>query len=121
MKRLTLLTVLSMIILTAVLFVACGSSSEPADYSDSPYVGTWKAVSLSLADESEGLDEDWTLVINADGTGTLDDGEEAGDFNWEPTDDGFKTTGDTKMKFKGDGERVTTKILGVELAFEKQE
>lgn len=120
MKRLTLLTVLSMIILTAVLFVACGSSSETADYSDSPYVGTWKAISLSLEDESESLDEDWTLVINADGTGTLDDGEEAGDFTWEPTDDGFKTKGDTKMKFKEEGEYITTKIIGVKLTFEKQ-
>ena len=42
------------------------------------------------------------------------------DFSWEPTDGGFKTTGDVKLKFKDDGDNITAKVIGVNLTFEKQ-
>ena len=58
--------------------------------------------------------------INGDGTGTIDDGEEVSEFTWEPTDEGFKTKGDMKLKFKDDGDNIKAKILGADLTFAKQ-
>lgn len=122
MKRLTFIAVASIMILSAFVFVACGDSgsSESADLSDSKYVGTWKAISMSIGDESDPPDSDWILTINGDGTGSLASEEESGDFTWEPIDGGFQTTGDTKMKFKDDGDHIVAKVIGVKLTFEKQ-
>ena len=42
------------------------------------------------------------------------------DITWELTKDGFRTKGDAKMKFKDDGDKIKTTILGASLVFEKQ-
>ena len=41
-------------------------------------------------------------------------------FTWELTKDGFKTKGDDKLTFKDDGDKITTKLMGVNIGFEKQ-
>ena len=46
--------------------------------------------------------------------------EETTEFTWEPTDEGFKTKGDMKLKFTDDGEQIHAKMFGVSLNFEKQ-
>ena len=61
------------------------------------------------------------MTINGDGTGTLAGGEDSSEFTWQPTDGGFKTKGDVKTTFKDDGDKIKTKVIGVELIFEKQE
>ena len=116
-KRLVIIT-LAMASMLCLLLAGCGGGGE--DLSDSQYVGTWNAVSMSLGDEEEPFTDTCILTLNDDGTGTLQDEEETTEFNWELTDDGFKTTGDVKMKFKGDGEKISGKILGANLNFEKQ-
>lgn len=122
MKRLTMIAVVSVMILSAFVFASCGDqgSSEGTDLSDSKYVGTWKAVSMSALGESEAPEDDWILTVNADGTGDLASEEESGAFTWEPIEGGFQTTGDTKLKFKDQGDAIVAKIIGVELTFEKQ-
>ena len=113
-----MLAVAAIMALTVFAFTGCGGGD--ADNSDSPYVGTWKATDMSLADESEAVEEDWILTINEDGTGTISNGDETSEFTWEPTDEGFKTKGDMKLKFKADGDTISAKIIGVKLTFEKQ-
>ena len=120
MKRITFIAVVSVLILSAFIFTSCGGGGD-TDLSDSKYVGTWKAASMSLGDESEAPDGEWILTINGDGTGTLDGGEEApSEFTWSPADGGFKTKGDVKLTFKDDGDNITAKVIGVTLTFEKQ-
>lgn len=117
MKKLTTLALAAIMVLAALSFTACGGD---ADNSDSPYVGTWKAADMSLADESEAVEGEWILTINEDGTGNLTDGSGVSEFTWEPTNEGFKTKGDVKLKFKADGDKISAKIIGVKLTFEKQ-
>ena len=120
-KKLAILLSLAMVLTFAL--AACGSGGGE-DLSDSKYVGTWEADSLSFAGESGDLDGVFRLTLNGDGTGEFqsvdpEGNEEISDFTWQLTDDGFKTKGDTKMKFKDDGEGIKAKILGADLHFDK--
>ena len=99
--------------------VSCGGEKE--DLSDSKYVGTWKISKMSLADESEDFDEDWTLEIKGDGTGKSIAKDETDDFTWKPVDGGFKTKGDIKLTFKDDGDNIVGSLFGVKLIFERVE
>ena len=119
MKKIMVLTLITAMAVSMFLLVSCGGASEE-DLSDSKYVGTWKISKLSLADESEDFDEEWTLEINGDGTGKSVSEDETVEFTWKPTDDGFKTKGDLKMTFKDDGDKIAGDMFGVKLIFEKQ-
>ena len=117
-------------ILLMLALTACGSSGggggnnggANGEDTASKYVGTWKAVSLSVAGVQQEPDGEWFLIINEDGTGTLDvEGQAPSAFTWEPTSSGFKASGEMKVKFTDDGDRIKTKVLGTEIVFEKQE
>ena len=119
-KKLAILLSLAMIV--CFMLGACGG--DDADLSDSKYVGSWKAESLSLAGESEDLDGGiYVLTLDGDGTGSFDstdpDGEteESSSITWSLTDDGFKTKGDVKLTFTDDGDGIKAKIFGVEMHF----
>ena len=122
-KRIAIL--ISFVMVMTFALAACGgaSGSSDADLSDSKYVGTWKATSISLGDESEDVDDggSFTLTLNGDGTGTFvstAEGEtETSEVTWKLTSDGFKTEGDASMKFTDDGDGIKAKILGTELHF----
>ena len=120
-----LVIMLSLVMVFTFAFAACGGGGE--DLSDSKYVGTWVAESLSIAGESGDFEGgSFKLTLNGDGTGTFisvaDDGnEEISNVTWSLTSEGFKTSGDTKMKFKYDGDGIMSKILGVELHFVREE
>ncbi len=124
MKKKIAVMISFMMVMTFAL-AACGGGD--ADVSDSKYVGAWQAESVSLGEESGDLDGGvFTLTLNGDGTGSFDsvadDGtEEHSDVTWVLTGDGFKTQGDTKMKFTDDGDGIKTKLLGVELHFVRVE
>ena len=104
-------------------FAACGGSKQ--DLSDSKYLGEWQASSMSVGDTSGGIEGGvWTLTLNEDGTGTFvsteaDGKEEVSKIKWQQTDDGFKTSGDTRLTFKDDGDGIKTSIMGVELHFSR--
>ena len=107
-------------VLSCMLLAACGGSGSKADLSNSKYLGTWKAVSMTLKDESAEMENEIILVLNADGTAKLTDGEEVTNCTWEETKDGFKTKGDAKMTFKEDDKGIYYSLMGVEMHFEKQ-
>ena len=118
MKRSVFAAILTFVILSALVLSACGKKN--VDYSDSQYLGTWKCKELSLAEETGELSEDWILTLKEDGTGESVSEGETSTFTWEPTDSGFKTKGDLKLTFTGDGNTIKTKLLGVEIIFERQ-
>ena len=132
MKKTILILVVSLVTMVGMLLTGCGGSSDGGDgtdYSDSNYVGTWKATDIAFADESADVEEEigeWTITLNADGTGTMvavdEEGtEETSELKWEPTDEGFKTTGDAKLKFTDQGDStVQANMFGVDLTFKKQ-
>ena len=116
-KKLAVLLSMAMVLTFAL--AACGGGG---DVSDSKYIGTWVVDSMSFAGEADAPDTDMTLVLNGDGTGTFsgvdeDGNEEVSSFTWSLTNDGLKTDGDVKMKFKEDGDDLVAKILGVEMRF----
>ena len=122
-KKLALL--ISFMMVMCFAFAACGGNS--ADLSDSEFVGEWVCNSMTAGGESGDVEGGvWTLTLNGDGTGKFvsteaDGTEETDEITWELTDEGFKTKGDVKMTFKGDGEKISGKILGANLNFEKQQ
>ncbi len=106
------------VILTVCSIALFGCGSE--DLSDSKYVGTWKASTLAIQDESEDLETEWIMTLNGDGTGHFDGDDGPQNITWKPTDKGFKTKGDTKLTFVDDGDNIKTKVIGVYIIFEKQ-
>ena len=115
-----ILSIMAIVVFVMLALTACGGGNDNADLSDSKYVGTWKNVSIAVGDASGELDTEFSLILNDDGTGQLISDGESGDFTWELTNDGFKTKGDMKLKFKDDGDNIKTKLLGADLVFEKQ-
>ena len=121
-KKLALLLSLAMV-LTFTLAACGGGGSE--DLSDSQYLGDWVAQSVSIGDEAEDLEGGgtYTLTLNDDGTGQFvsrveGEEDEVSEITWELTDEGFKTNGDTKLKFKDNGDStISTKVIGVDLIF----
>ena len=120
MKRFISIALISIMILSALAFTACGGGGSDADLSDSKYVGTWKAQSVNVGDDSEELEDKYLLIINADGTGTMTGDDGLNEFTWTPIDGGFKTKGDMKVTFKDDGDNIKARILIADLIFVKQ-
>jgi major membrane immunogen (membrane-anchored lipoprotein) len=124
MKRNIALT-LALVMILSTLLAACGGSSSSSgssstDLSDSKYVGTWKATTMSLKDETESIDFEWTITLNADGTGEYVSEDGPTSITWELTDDGFKTKGDAKLTFTDDGDNIKAKVSITEVVFVKQ-
>ena len=124
MKKFTIAAV-AILVVALLGLAACGSSSGSKDLSNSKYVGTWKATAMQLKGETGEMTAEFTLTLKGDGTGQYyskdEDGtEEKTDVKWELTNNGFKTTGDTKLTFTDDGNNIKTKIIGVDLIFVKQ-
>ncbi|MBR0382454.1 MAG: hypothetical protein IJH71_08465 [Eubacterium sp.] len=120
MKRLISISLIALLIMSAFVLTSCGSKDSDVDLSDSKYLGTWKAKGISAGDESEELEEEYIMTLKEDGTGTLSGEDETSEFTWKPVDGGFKTKGDLKVKFVDDGDNIKTKILGVDLVFERE-
>ena len=123
MRKLTIAAVAVLVV--ALLGLAACASSSSKDLSNSKYVGTWKATTVQLKGETGDLDAEFTLTLKGDGTGTYLSKDENGqdettDIKWELTNNGFKTTGGTKLTFTDDGDNIKTKIIGVDIIFEKQ-
>ena len=119
MKKLLSLIIAALMVLSALALTSCGGGSTE-DLSDSKYVGTWKATSLEVMDESGEIEGDIILTLNGDGTGTLtgaDEEEETSELTWSLTNDGFKTKGGAKMTFTDDGDNIKTNFFGVEMFF----
>ena len=70
MKKLLSLIIAALMLFSVLALTSCGGGSTE-DLSDSKYVGTWKATSLEVMDESGEIEGDIILTLNGDGTGTL--------------------------------------------------
>lgn len=124
MKKITVIILGLIMVLSFTMLSACGGGSGSGsgeDLSDSKYVGTWKAENMSLGEETGEFENEVLLIVNGDGTGQMTEGDEVSNFNWEPTDDGFKVTGDVKTTFKDEDGGIVAKVIGVELHFVKAE
>lgn len=123
MKKIISIALISIMILSAFAFTACGGGGDrdsDADLSDSKYVGTWKAQSMNVGDESREVGDRYLLIINEDGTGTMTGDNGLNEFTWTLIDGGFKTKGDMKVTFKDDGDNIKARILIADLIFVKQ-
>lgn len=114
--------IIGMMMVMAFTFAACGGKSD-VDLSDSKYVGTWEAGTITAGDVSNDLGGGvYNLTLNGDGTGSFyskspEGEEETDDITWVLTDDGFKTKGGTELTFTDDGDGIKTSIFGAELHF----
>ena len=123
-KKLVIMLSFAMVFTFAL--AACGGGGGE-DLSDSKYIGTWVADSLSVAGESGEIDGGvFKLTLNGDGTGTFtsieaDGTEEVSNVTWSTTKDGFKTKGDIELKFKDNGDDIAASVFGVKLNFSREE
>lgn len=124
MKKSLVIVLILMLVLSCVVFAGCGEGNN-APAADSKYIGTWQAVKATFMGEESDMSEvlggdELKLILNADGTGTLESSEETSEFTWSETSDGFKVKGDdVDMKFKDEDGVVSSSMLGVDLIFEK--
>ena len=123
MKKSVAIILFLVMLFSCTLLAACGTNGGTGekDLSESRYVGTWKAVSMSLKDETGSFEDETLLILNADGTATFSSGDDVSKCTWEETGDGFKLKGDAKMKFTDDGDGIKSVVLGVTLHFERQQ
>lgn len=119
MKKYLSLFLVVLLLMTALVLTACGGGDK-ADLSDSKYVGTWKASDVGFAGQTGDLEDEITMTLKEDGTGTLEGSGETSEFTWKLVDGGFKASGDMKATFVDDGDNIKTKIFGAELVFERQ-
>ncbi len=114
-----IISVLFLILAACMILTACGKN-EPKDLSGSKYLGTWRAATMTLKDEVGEFEEETFLILNADGTAKFTSKDEVTECKWEETKDGFKLKDGAKMTFTDDGDGIKSKILGVELHFERE-
>lgn len=123
-KTLTILCAL-IITISCIALAGCGKGGNGTDASDSPYLGTWKAVTAeALGQEvpiAEVLDYDLTLTLNADGSAQLEADGEVANGKWSESGTEVKVSGsDMNMTLKDEGGKLSTSIVGVTIYFEKQ-
>ena len=112
-------SVLCLLLIAGMVLCACGKSGSQ-DVSNSKYIGSWKAVTISFKDLTDDYTDECTLTLNGDGTAVFFiEGEETR-CGWEETGSGLKLTGESKMSFTADGDALLFKIAGSELRFERQ-
>ena len=124
-KALAILCVLALAA-SLVVLAGCGTKKPGVIPADSNYIGKWTAVSAQFKGEAQDPNEvfggDYTLELNADGTGSLISSDDSGPLVWWITDDGIGTNVDNAkkdMKYKADGDKLVGKILGIEFTLEK--
>ena len=108
---------------TCVLLVGCGGGN--ADVSESKYIGTWKATSLTVASESMDMDEilggEWTIELRGDGTAVVITPDETLEATWSETSNGVKVKGDDiNLSLKETDENLVGEVIGVGIIFERQ-
>ena len=101
-KNVAKLLVVCLIMTMVMALASCGGGSSEEQ---SPYVGTWNAVSISYSGiemEPSEVGLEFQLVVNEDGTlAATTNGESDGEGNWEATDDGISITDGTGSEMSG--------------------
>ena len=124
MKKALMVVFCMIFAMSFLTLTGCGGSSDVS--ADSPYVGTWKAVSATFQDEEIDINEvlegnDFIIEVHEDGTAAVTEVEGTSEATWTEVNGGIKVTGDDiDMKFKDSDGGLTCSILGVHMFFEKQ-
>ena len=124
MKKTAVLLLCLALAVSCLALTACGGSSAPQDLSQSKYVGTWKAVDVSMGDKKETSEEvfseGFTFELRGDGTATVTPADGDGACTWKETGSGIKTDGAMKLTLKDKDGGLDASILGVHVFFEKE-
>ena len=124
MKKFMNMLCSALLVLSCVVMLGCSSGKK--DVSDSKYVGTWKAVSAEVMGQKMTIEEvlegkEAILVLNGDGTGTMDADGESSKFTWVETSEGPKASGDVNITFKENEDGLLVgDLMFAKLFFEKQ-
>ena len=115
-----IISVFCLLLIVCMILTACGKQASQ-DLTNSKYLGTWKAVSISFKGLSDAYEDECYLTLNPDGTAVfyMEDEDES-KCTWQETDSGVKLTGDSKMTFTDVGDALIFKLAGSELRFELQ-
>ena len=114
-KKFSLGLVLVMVL--AFCLTACGGDK----YADSKYVGTWNAtvaVASGLEVPVDTIMDEFTIILNADGTATAKVDGDSEDGQWEETEKGVVI--DETAELTADGDKLTIEKDGVIIYFEKE-
>ena len=115
-----IISVFCLVLIACTILAACGKKSSQ-DLSNSKYLGTWKAVSISFKGLSDAYEDECYLTLNPDGTAVFYmEGEDESRCTWQETGSGVKLSGDSKMTFTDAGDALILKLAGSELRFELQ-
>lgn len=117
-KMLKGISMMLIVMLFMFNLTACGG----ADYSDSPYVGTWKGVSAEYSGFEMGIEEilggEFTVTLNDNGKCTLSIAGEEESGKWKETENGFNLV--DEFDFTVDGGTAVLDYDGVAMYFEQQ-
>ena len=110
------LVALCLVLVLVVAMVACGGGGK------NPAVGTWKLTGLFEGEEDYSaylamLGMDLTLVLNEDGTGTMEMMGEKLDITWA---DGKIMNEGESLSFSVDGDTLTIAEEGERMVFTRQ-
>lgn len=124
MKKVFVVLCCMIISLGFVTLVGCGSGDAPS--SDSQYIGKWQAVSAEFKGEAVDINEvlegeQFIIDLHDDGTATVSEGTaDESEATWTETDKGVKVEGDDiNMEFADNDGKLSCKILGVKMFFQK--
>lgn len=106
------------LVLLCLLLSACGKNR----YADSPYMGTWIAVSaeyngIELTQEEIGS---FVMTLDADGNAVMEDAEGPQSGKWEEVEGGIRLDKDDELTLKDIDGRLVLNMDGVTFSFEKQ-
>ena len=117
MKKNFALILCVIMLFSCTVLTACGKK-EIVDLSESKYIGTWQAVSMTNKDISK---NETTLTVNADGTAQLTAAGQNRACEWEETYNGFRFTKGARMTFTDDGNGIKASDAGNIIRFERQQ
>ncbi|MBR0414478.1 MAG: hypothetical protein IJI67_05375 [Clostridia bacterium] len=123
MKRTISLLCVCLLVLSCLALTGCDSKSAEIP-ADSPYVGTWTAVKAEVngveTDMKEALDGDkFIIILNQDGTASVENTEETSSSFWKITDNGVELTGESDMVLRPVGSQLQSTVVGVTFFFDK--
>ena len=100
----------------SLLLAACGNK-----YANSPYVGTWNAVSaeymgIELSQEEMGI---FTLTLEPDGKATMENTDGPQNGRWEEVEGGVRLDKDDSLIMKDTDGKLVLEMSGVTFTFEK--
>lgn len=125
MKKIKMIMSCILTVFLCVILVGCGAK-ETEDVSNSQYVGTWKAVSVTAMGSESTAQEvfggDFTLELKADGTYVTNAGTDTTNGTWTETKEGPKLYEEGNKDgavYKADGDTLVIDMVFAKVVLEK--